>query len=473
MTSEEIRKKVVEQAEQYKGIVEGSTEHKFIVDTYNSIKPLPVGYKLKYTDAWCAGFVSAIGQLCGLTTIIYPECSCSRMLELFKQHNRFIEDDNYIPSPADIIFYDWQDTGEGDNKGQPDHVGIVVDIDKNQNIITVIEGNKNDQVDTRKIGIGRKFIRGYGIPDYENYVLDSLSGQQYDNFIDKINHSLDNLVFNSKDDELIKDLARSVMKYMKQYNYKGFASAIVAHGINESGWNTSKLSKQYNNIWGLKCGSGWTGKSVNLNTREEYEEGVLVDIKANFRVYDTFDDGVRGFFEFIQYPRYKNLYEATSPINWMELLKQDSFFTSSTQVDTVGKIILKYDLYILDDLYNSLVHDEIDTLEDKIIDQTEQLLNEKTVDDIRKEFKDISDKILAVKNINSSYKIVCHSLNIRKGPDKSYGLVSAFTNGERFIIDLLVYKDNGDIWGKIKGKNNFICLYKVIKAENYGMEVAV
>lgn len=48
------RKEVVDKINSLKG----EDGHKWIVDAYNSIKPLPRGYKLKMSDAWCAGTVS-------------------------------------------------------------------------------------------------------------------------------------------------------------------------------------------------------------------------------------------------------------------------------------------------------------------------------------------------------------------------------------------------------------------------------
>lgn len=161
-----IRDNVVDQAKQWIGLNEADGSHKKIVNIYNSIKPLPQGYKLKYTDAWCAGFVSAVAQSLGLTSVIYPECSCDRMIALYKKYNKWVENDSYTPSPGDIIFYDWQDTGVGDNVGSSDHVGIVESVVNNQ--ITVIEGNISDKVGRRTIAVNGKYIRGYGTPNYSD-----------------------------------------------------------------------------------------------------------------------------------------------------------------------------------------------------------------------------------------------------------------------------------------------------------------
>ena len=143
---------------------ENDGSHKLIVDTYNSLKPLPRNYKVQYTDAWCAATVSAAAIEAGLTDIIPRECSCTRMIELFKKMGRWKEDDSYIPLPGDIIFYDWDDSGKGDCTGNPEHVGVVESV--MGLVITVIEGNYHDAVGRRNIAVNGRCIRGYGLPDY-------------------------------------------------------------------------------------------------------------------------------------------------------------------------------------------------------------------------------------------------------------------------------------------------------------------
>lgn len=121
-------------------------------------------FKFQYTDSWCAATVSAAAITAGYTDIIPSECSCGQMVSLFSKAGRWIEDDSYVPDVGDIIFYDWDDTGAGNNIGWPDHVGIVVSIENGT--ITVIEGNKDNAVEFRTISVNGKFIRGYGVPDY-------------------------------------------------------------------------------------------------------------------------------------------------------------------------------------------------------------------------------------------------------------------------------------------------------------------
>lgn len=153
------------------GCKESDGSHKKIIDLYNRHKPLARGYKVKYTDSWCATFVSACAIKCGYTDIIPTECSCNQMIKGFQKIGRWCEDDSHVPSPGDVIFYDWQDSGKGDNKGSSDHVGIVEKVEGST--ITVIEGNKNDAVGRRKLQVNGRYIRGYGLPKYDTNVTNT------------------------------------------------------------------------------------------------------------------------------------------------------------------------------------------------------------------------------------------------------------------------------------------------------------
>lgn len=164
MTEQELRNSIVKTAKSYIGKKAGSAEHKFIVDTYNKINPLPRSYKVKYSDDWCATFVSAIAVLCGLNKIFGLECSCEKQIEQFKKLGAFNENDAYVPAAGDVIYYDWQDDGKGDNQGWSDHVGIVESV--NNGVIRVIEGNNSGGVNYRNISVNGRYIRGFGVPKY-------------------------------------------------------------------------------------------------------------------------------------------------------------------------------------------------------------------------------------------------------------------------------------------------------------------
>ena len=158
-------KNVVAQAQAWLGKNETDGSHREIIDVYNSHKPLARGYKVTYTDPWCATFVSAVAVKLGYTDIIPTECSCTRMIELLKNIGAWVEDDTYVPKGGDILFYDWDDSGVGENKNSPEHVGIVEKVDGNT--ITVIEGNYSVSVKRRTINVNGRYIRGYGVPKYD------------------------------------------------------------------------------------------------------------------------------------------------------------------------------------------------------------------------------------------------------------------------------------------------------------------
>ena len=164
MTENQLRSNVVSIMKGWLGWSEANGKHKKIVDVYNNHKPLARGYKVQYTDEWCATAVSAAFIKAGLTDIGFTECSCNRMIDLYKAKGRWEERDSYAPKIGDILMYDWQDNGIGDNVGSADHVGLVAAI--NGTRLTIIEGNKNESVSYRSINANGKYIRGYCLPDY-------------------------------------------------------------------------------------------------------------------------------------------------------------------------------------------------------------------------------------------------------------------------------------------------------------------
>lgn len=157
---------IIKQASDWIGYRESNGTHKEIIDIYNSHLPRARGYKLKYTDSWCAGTVSAAAIACGATDIIPTEVSCPKMVDLFKKKGIWVENENRTPNVGDIVFYDWDDSGKGDNTGSPDHVGICNSVNKSKKTFTVIEGNYSNAVKVRTLEFNGKYLRGFGVPNY-------------------------------------------------------------------------------------------------------------------------------------------------------------------------------------------------------------------------------------------------------------------------------------------------------------------
>lgn len=143
--------------------------------------------------------------------------------------------------------------------------------------------------------------------------------------------------------EFIDYFGTIVKAFAVAYGYK-YPSAIIAMGLLESSYGKSILSLKYHNYFGLKCGSKWSGGSVNMSTREEYTAGTLTTIRDNFRTYPNIFEGVNGYFQFLKYKRYDNLKNATSPRDYLEKIVSDGYCTSKSYVTNCMKLIEQYKL---------------------------------------------------------------------------------------------------------------------------------
>lgn len=143
--------------------------------------------------------------------------------------------------------------------------------------------------------------------------------------------------------EFITQIAGYVKKYAPQYGIR-CCSGVIAQAILESGWGESRLAARYHNYFGLKCGTKWAGASVNMATQEEYRPGSLTTIKDNFRVYGSMEEGVKGYFEFIQLERYQNLRGIKDPEAYLETIKADGYATSSSYVENNMALVNQYGL---------------------------------------------------------------------------------------------------------------------------------
>ena len=148
--------------------------------------------------------------------------------------------------------------------------------------------------------------------------------------------------------KFIAQIAPIIQSESKKRGYH-ICSTVIAQACIESAYGTSSLGYKYHNYFGMKCGSAWKGASVNMRTKEEYTAGTLTTIRDNFRAYDSIEDGVKGYYDFISVKRYDNLKTATTPQMYAERLKADGYATSSTYVNTLMNTVLKWNLDKWDD----------------------------------------------------------------------------------------------------------------------------
>lgn len=250
MTEDELRKQVANWLVQYLGIKEGSSQHKAILDVYNNSK-LCTRYTMTTGDAWCATAVSAAFIACGLAGAAGSgklfqcvECSCNNMITKAKTQGIWVENDAYVPKVGDVILYDWQDSGVGDNTGSSDHVGIVYSV--SGSAIKVIEGNKSNTVAYRTLAVNGRYIRGYITPNYGKYAGTTSvpPTSQEKPSATETNTSFPEVPFMVK--VLISDL---------NYRSTGSMSGKV---LGQTGKGSFTITEVNSNGWGkLKSGAGW------------------------------------------------------------------------------------------------------------------------------------------------------------------------------------------------------------------------
>ena len=165
----------IKQMQSWVGKNKNDGSYKIIIDTYNKGMSKAVkkwgtrNIKMSYDWAWCACTVSAAAMAAGLDDVVPIEISCYYMIEVADKHGLWVENDAYVPTPGDLIIYDWEDDGKGDNTGVPNHIGMVEKC--NGKTITVIEGNKNRAVGRRTLNVNGKYIRGFVVPKFGDEVV--------------------------------------------------------------------------------------------------------------------------------------------------------------------------------------------------------------------------------------------------------------------------------------------------------------
>lgn len=174
MTEAQLRSKVANWLVPYIGIKEGSTSHLKIIKVFNDSK-LCSRYTMTKNDHWCATSVSAAFIANGLAgapgsgkLFQCVECSCGYMVSLAIKQGIWVEKDEYVPKIGDVILYDWDDSGVGNDTGWPEHIGIVISVNGTSSF-KVIEGNMNDSVGYRTLKVNGRYIRGFITPKYANF----------------------------------------------------------------------------------------------------------------------------------------------------------------------------------------------------------------------------------------------------------------------------------------------------------------
>ena len=148
--------------------------------------------------------------------------------------------------------------------------------------------------------------------------------------------------------DFIKYIAPIIQEQAKANGYI-ICSVPIAQAIKEGAAGTSRLAKEFHNHHGLKCGKAWLKahpeRSVCLKTMEEYKTGTLTPIKDFFRTYPDDVEGVKGYYQFLQYDRYAALKTASTPEQYAEILQTSGYATDKQYCNSlINDYVNRYDL---------------------------------------------------------------------------------------------------------------------------------
>lgn len=141
----------------------------------------------------------------------------------------------------------------------------------------------------------------------------------------------------SKTQNFINKIYPHAVEDMKKS--KVLASLTIAQAILESGWGESNLAKNYNNLFGIKKGSNWNGKSVKLNNSE-------------WRVYDSWLGSIKDHSDLLQKPRYEKVLKSKDYKSACQEVRLAGYCTESDYSQKLINLIEKYELYKYDTINN-------------------------------------------------------------------------------------------------------------------------
>jgi len=115
-------------------------------------------YGVPYGD-WCAMYASFCYRYAAVQGVPL-HCNCPAWINELTNLGLFHGEEDYIPNPGELIFFDWNADGSSD------HVGIVVETDGDT--VKTIEGNSGNTVGYHTYHLTDSTIQGYGALPAQN-----------------------------------------------------------------------------------------------------------------------------------------------------------------------------------------------------------------------------------------------------------------------------------------------------------------
>lgn len=167
------------------------------------------------------------------------------------------------------------------------------------------------------------------------------------------NYINENLAKNKERLDFIEKVYEVAIDNYKEYGI--LPSITISQAILESGWGESTLSEDYNNFFGIKADSRWNGETVEIETKENYDDVIV----GSFRAYDSFETSIRDHGKFIyENERYRNsgLFEGKTYKEQAQALEEAGY---STAKDEEGNLIYADKLIRVIQENNLMLYDRI------------------------------------------------------------------------------------------------------------------
>lgn len=149
---------------------------------------------------------------------------------------------------------------------------------------------------------------------------------------------------------ITSEMIKGAQQTQKQYGVPASVTLgqIILESSGSNPGNLSGLAYKYNNLFGIKAGSSWTGKTVNVSTGE-YGSGGAYQTKSDFRVYDSIIDSIIDHGKLLTKPLYtKYTSNAKTSQDYARAIKQAGYATDPSYADKLISIMDKYNFYQYD-----------------------------------------------------------------------------------------------------------------------------
>ena len=138
--------------------------------------------------------------------------------------------------------------------------------------------------------------------------------------------------------EFVKSIIKGAISAYKKYGV--LPSLTLAQAILETGWGQSKIG---NNIFGIKAGSSWTGKTRTTPTKE-WVNGHYVNVKGKFRDYDSIEESIEDHAKLLSTERYKPVINSKNYKEACRTVKECGYATSPTYTQQLIDLVEKHGL---------------------------------------------------------------------------------------------------------------------------------